>query len=252
MLDMPTPFMHLHAAHRFLNDTNISETLRAQLGSKAKLGAFLLGNVAPDARVSGGLSRTKTHFFDYRPRVKPDAGDAMLEAHPDLKHVKGAHQAFVCGYLAHLTMDVVWCETLLFPYFYFGEWGDDSIRYFILHVLLCHLDAMDYRQWAGNFPDALRLANPEKWLTFLPDKDLAEWRDIVARQICESCKSETLGILGQRVRMPESELRTMLESEERMQSELWQHVSRDAITETQTKMYESMVAWITRYMSEAA
>ena len=77
---MPTPFMHLRAANRFLNDAAVPREIRADLGSEANLGAFLLGNVAPDARVSGGLSRDRTHFFEYGPRVNPHPGNAILSA----------------------------------------------------------------------------------------------------------------------------------------------------------------------------
>lgn len=251
MVTMPTPFMHLRAAYRFLNDPAVPASIRAELGSSENLGAFLLGHVAPDARVSGGLSRDSTHFFAYQPVVNPDAGDAMLAEYPALKNATGAQRAFIAGYLAHLRMDVIWCEVMLFPNFYQKEWGGDpETRYNMLHVLLCYLDEQDYRQWSSDFAPALRDAQPHGWLPFLSDTDLQAWQQIVARQICEGCESETLAVLGKRVRIKEAGLRALLSDPLQMQTNLWDHVSQAIVADVEARMYSAMVAWIIRYTTE--
>ncbi|NJL92558.1 MAG: zinc dependent phospholipase C family protein [Anaerolineae bacterium] len=163
---MPTPFMHLRAAHRFLSESPLAEIFRQQVESPNWLGAFLLGNVAPDARVSGGHSREATHFFEYQAHVEPHAGDALLAAYPQLRAEQGAGRAFVAGYLAHLAMDVVWCEDMLFTQFYQRDWGDAASKYLLLHVLLCYLDERDYKQWPIIFYDALHAATPQGWRLF--------------------------------------------------------------------------------------
>ena len=241
--------MHLRAAHRFLHDADVPQSLRDELGSASHLGAFLLGNVAPDARVSGGLSRSETHFFEYAAKIEPNAPNAMLEAHPSLENAQGEQRAFVAGYLAHVAMDVVWAEDMLFPNFYDRhDWADEITRYNMLHVLLCHLDARDYKQWDASFPDELAAARPDGWLPFLSDDDLAKWRDLVAEQICASCESQTVEVLGKRVRIGAEGLRDILDDPAKMQSEVWDYVPMTAIKQTEDHMYRAMVAQIMQYM----
>jgi hypothetical protein len=241
--------MHLRAAHQFLNDTDIPQNLRNDLARGPHLGAFLLGNVAPDARVSGGMSRGQTHFFEYAAKIEPNAGDAMLAAHPSLKSAEGEQRMFVAGYLAHIAMDVVWAEVMLYPYFYQrDDWADDITRYNMLHVLLCHLDTRDFRQWDANFPDALTAAQPDNWLPFLPDDDLAQWRDLVANQICVSCESRTLEVLGKRVKIGVEGLRRILDDPAKMQSEIWNYVPMTAVDHVEAQMYGAMVSQIKQYL----
>jgi hypothetical protein len=80
---MPTPFMHMALAHRMSIDPLVPTDIRSALQSH--WGAFLLGQIAPDARVSSGLQRAQTHFFDYGPVIDPPATRAMLTKHPDLR-----------------------------------------------------------------------------------------------------------------------------------------------------------------------
>jgi Zinc dependent phospholipase C len=249
MLPMPTPFMHLAAAQRFLNDAAILPSIREELRQADYLGAFLLGNVAPDARVSSGLRRGDTHFFEYSVKVEPPAGVAMLTAHPHLRSAEGTQRAFVAGYLAHLAMDVVWTEAMLFPHFYLREWGNQNIRYEMLHVLLCHLDGRDYKRWDADFGDALAHAKPSAWLSFLSDSDLETWRDLIAEQICKDCESDTLSVLGSRVMIGRAGLQAILENPERLQAELWDNISLEIVAQVEESMYAAMVKQLVDYMT---
>lgn len=240
--------MHLRAANRFLGDSAVPEAIRAALG-KDHLGPFLLGNVAPDARVSGGMARANTHFFDYgAAKISPPAGIAMLSAYPQLRDSQDNQQAFVAGYLAHLAMDVVWAEAMLHPHFYMRDWANQKIRYIMLHVLLCDLDGRDFQHWPSDYGAALADAEPESWLPFLPDSDLRAWRDIIAGQICDACGSQTLSILGHRVSIGETGLREILENPARMQHDLWQHIPPSVVDEVETTMYITMRDELIRYM----
>jgi hypothetical protein len=246
MLAMPTPFMHLAAAHRFLTDSDVPPFDKLSTGN---LGAFLLGNVAPDARVSSGLRRAETHFFEYAAKVNPPAGEAMLAAFPQLKMAEGSQRAFIAGYLAHLAMDVVWTEDMLFPHFYQRDWASRMTRYEILHVLLCYLDTRDYRRWGEDYGDALAGAQPHDWLPFLPDADLADWRDVIARQVCGECESATLSVLGARVTIGQEGLQAILDNPQRMQTELWDHVPLSLVAEVEAKMYLVMKQQLIDYLS---
>ena len=172
----------------------------------------------------------KRIFFEYAAKIEPNAPDAMLSAHPTLRNANGDQRAFVAGYVAHLAMDMVWAEDMLFPYFYQrDDWADEITRYNMLHVLLCHLDARDFRQWLPHFPDELAAAQPSNWLPFLSDSDLAQWRDLIANQICSTCDSQTVVVLGKRVRIGAEGLRSILDDPAKMQSEVWDYVPLAAV-----------------------
>src|SRR5882724_7305584 len=126
---MPTPFMHMALAERLLADPALPPAEHDLLADH--WGAFLLGSIAPDARVSSGLDRVSTHFFEYLPKVDPPAVTAMLTRHPDLRRDQiddAGRVAFVAGYAAHLAMDQVWCTDLLFPAFFHSDWADNSTK----------------------------------------------------------------------------------------------------------------------------
>ncbi|MBZ0310662.1 MAG: hypothetical protein K8I82_31680, partial [Anaerolineae bacterium] len=111
-------------------------------------------------------------------------------------------------------------------------------------------DARDYRQWDENFPAALDTAAPENWIAVIPDVSLVEWRNLIARQICLECHSQTVAVLGRRIDIGEAGLRDILESDHRMQDELWQYVPRSAISEVEIQMYDAMKLWVEKYMME--
>jgi hypothetical protein len=241
--------MHLHAAQRFLEDSSIPATIRHELKQPEHLGAFLLGNVAPDARVSGGLARGNTHFFEYTPpKIDPLAKIALFKQYPALQAAQGAQRALLAGYLAHLAMDIIWAEQMLFPHFYAREWASQPQRFVMLHVLLCYLDAQDYRQWDDRFGPALANAPSQHGLPFLPDNNLAVWQGLIAQQICEGCASQTLAVLGARIPIGEAGLRHYLNSPDLLQTDLWQHISPDLLPPLGEQMYAAMCQDIVEYM----
>src|SRR5258708_39750816 len=116
---MPTPFMHMAFAERLIADPVLPAGVRDLLVSN--WGAFLLGSIAPDARVSSGIDRVGTHFFEYVPHIDPSAVQVMMTRHPELAGIslsEGGRRAFIAGYVAHLMMDQILCTALLFPVFF--------------------------------------------------------------------------------------------------------------------------------------
>jgi hypothetical protein len=239
--------MHIRAAHRFLNDPGVPPEIRAELSQEKLLGPFLLGNVAADARVSGGLARTDTHFYDYGKKIIRPPGQNMLERHPELRIAVGEQRALVAGYIGHLAMDMVWSNDMLSPHFYARHWANEAIRFIMLHVLLCDLDARDYRQWPESFWESLIHAEPHHWLPFLSDSDLRTWRDLIADQFCVGCESQTLAILGKRVTIGEEGLRALLDDPAQMQTELWDHIPPALVAEVEIAMYDAMREQVLNY-----
>jgi Zinc dependent phospholipase C len=229
--------MHLAFAQRMAADNALPMDVQTLIQTEP--GAFLLGNIAPDARVSSGIRRADTHFFEYMPKVDPSPVTTMLTRFPELCRsvvTSPAFAAFLMGYTAHLAMDLVWCEQLLFPQFMHG-WPDDTLSFHMLHMLLAHLDERDYQllNRAVQYP-ALAQATPDNWLPFMPDSALIDWRDLIAEQVAPTGKSLTTTILGQRIKMNGSEMQAFLDDPAKMDASLWHNLPRAIVEQVEAAM----------------
>src|SRR6266436_5852158 len=133
---MPTPFMHMALAERLITDPVLPAGVRDLLVSN--WGAFLLGSIAPDARVSSGIDRVGTHFFEYVPHIDPSAVQVMMMRHPELAGIP----------------------------FFEGVWGEQATKNLALHLLLSHMDQRDRQLLPANQYDDLASATPARWLPF--------------------------------------------------------------------------------------
>lgn len=248
---MPTPFMHLAFAQRVSADELLPPATRDLI--TAQWGAFLLGNIAPDARVSSGIRRADTHFFEYEPVITTPPVTAMLSRFPELARTSiqsEAQEAFVAGYSAHLAMDEIWCVEMLFPHF-MRPWDDEFTSFRMLHMLLGYLDGRDYQSlpMAAQYP-ALSAAAPDQWLPFIPDSALIEWRNVVAEQMVPVGNSQTLEILGQRIRMSAEDMRSFITAPEKMEQLLWQNVPLSVVETVEASMYARARATLIAYFND--
>ncbi len=239
--------MHMALAQRLIADPSLSGSARDLL--RAAWGAFLLGSIAPDARVSSGISRVDTHFFEYSPVVDPPPALALLARHSELKRTAlhdPQQTAFVAGYVAHLAMDEIWCTELLFPNFIQQNWGPSAARNLSLHVLLGYLDDRDRQKLPESDYDQLASVVPHGWLPFMSDAALAGWRDVVASQIAPGATSQTFDILGKRVGMPGADLAVLSRNE--MNAKVWSNIPPARIASVEESMYnatrETVIAYI--------
>lgn len=249
--------MHMAVAHRLICDHEIPIPLRDFV--QAAWGAFLCGTIAPDARVSSGIARVNTHFFEYEPVVDPPAIAAMFKIYPALRysalmaqsdHTNGvSHAAFIAGYVTHLAMDELWSIELLFPYF-FAEWGTKQSRFLMLHMLLGYLDQRDRRTLPDSDYLALARATPHDWLPFIPDIDLSMWQDIIAKQLAPGAASQTLQILGQRIAMSGEQMAAFINDPVRMNDELWQNVPPEAVAKVEEDMYRAARLALVSYFND--
>lgn len=247
---MPTPFTHLATAQRLLTDNHLDKVERALLN--AERGAFLLGNIAADARVSCGLRREDTHFYVYEQPVIDEVWRVMMRQHDLLRtNDPPAKRAFLAGYVAHLAIDEVWTVEMMRQHFVESAWRTQGHRYVMLHVILAYMDQRDELTLAGWQPDTLKSARPDQWLPFMPDADLADWRDYIAGQIAPDGRSETVDIFSGRITMKPAEFRAILDSRERMHTDLWQYVSQTRLAEVEAQMYVRARQQLHTYLSEA-
>jgi len=241
--------MHMALAERLIADFTLPRAVCDLLS--ANWGAFLFGSIAPDARVSTGLQRADTHFFEYGPRVESPAA-AMLTAYPQLRRAAlsdDAQAAFVAGYTAHLAMDAVWCTDLLFPVFIEAEWGTQAAKFLVLHLLLAYLDRRDRALLPERHYDQLATATPSHWLPFIDDASLVVWRDTIASQLAPGAASQTIAILSQRVNRSAAEIESALSDEAEMQRLTWDNVPMPVLRQAEATMYSTCLETVSAYLS---
>jgi len=244
---MPTPFSHLATLHRLLQADDLPAATRTAL--TAEQSAYLLGSVAPDARIDAPDSRAATHFYTYTEPITQAPWRVMLSRYPSLQKPESAAQrAFVGGYVAHLAMDEVWTKQMLGPHFAFGEWGESrQQRFYLLHLLLSHMDERDLADLPPDVPKVLHAARPGDWLPFMPLAVLAGWQQLIDRQLRPGGHSRTLEIFGKRVGHSAAEMRQQLDDTAWMQRQLWDHVPPSVLADIEAHMrdhaHESLLAY---------
>jgi hypothetical protein len=244
---VPTPFMHLWMANQLHQDMALATDLRQQL--KAHLPDFLLGSVVADARPDGG-ERADTHFYRYDRPMTAHPWRVMLAQSPSLQQPKSAeHRAFLAGYVAHLAADEYWSKHVLQVHFANGDWGGSlRWRFFVLHLLLIHLDERDEGHLPLSNREVLRQSEPDAWLPFLPDDKITSWRDFIAGQI--DGDSQTLAIFGARVQRTPEELHALVHDAQTMQRYLWDHVTPQVMQQHESAMLAFSRQQLTVYLQE--
>jgi hypothetical protein len=233
---MPTPFTHLVTAAHLLEDAALPRPLHNQLIEET--GAFLLGNVAADARVSSGIQREQTHFYAYDRPMLEHPWRVMLHDFPTLLEPETpAQRAFIAGYVAHLALDEVWSLQIVRPYFGQAEWAPGPQRFFLLNALLVAMDMRDYPLLENWQRPALLTANPQSWVPFMTDADLTGWRDFVGIQLPPGGVSQTLEVIGPRVGQAPHELGAFIQSAESM-APLYANVPADVLAQAEHDMAE--------------
>jgi len=247
---MPTPFTHLEIAQRMLVDESIPHAIRTAL--EAERPAFLLGSIAADARTEGGLLREDTHFYSYDKGIREHPWRVMMGKHPTLQPPKSLSQrAFLAGYVGHLSVDEIWSLKMLGPHFVGRDWAPRSVRFFMLHILLVAMDERDLRLLFPWQPPTLAEAQPTEWLPFMGDRVLVDWRDFIGEQIKPGGESQTLEVFGSRIHKRPEELRIVLDSPERMQNELWAHITPEILAGVETEMYRHACEQLVTYWEES-
>lgn len=233
---MPTPFTHLAAAARWLTDERLPVPMRQSLDAERP--AFLLGNIAADARVSSGILRENTHFYSFSEPITESPWRVMLREYPALARPQSvAQRAFIAGYVAHLVLDEIWLIDIVRPYFVERLWETPRHRLLMLNILLILMDERDYGLLPAWERDALLSAQPSAWLPFMSDEVLCGWRDYVGKQLPPGGIPETLSIIGERLQHPPDALRAILDRPATLDRDLWAHVPHDAVAAAEARMY---------------
>ena len=246
---MPTPFTHLAAAQRLLASPALPQRMKERL--QAELPAFLLGNIAADAtRLHAPGTRQDTHFYQYDEPMRGHPWRLMLQQHPALQQPQDeAQRIFLAGYVAHLAMDEIWTQQVMWPLLQLAsDPADRRRRALAMTLLMTRCDERDYGHIDAELIEALARARPASWLPFLSDADLATMRGLIVRQL--RGRSETLDILSKRWGLTPQDFRATLDEPQTLQREVWAWISREQLIEVEQTMDAWMLAQVQDWLNE--
>ncbi len=248
---MPTPFYHLSLAEELLELPG----LPAKAGHflQAQRNEFLLGNTAPDVQVLTGQLRESTHFFCL-PILEHDrpAWETFLSDYPQLAEPASLppdQAAFVAGYLCHLQADWLWIKQIFAPVFGPSvSWGSFEDRLYYHNALRAYLDR---KVVAGLGYTGLNNVSPAGWLPFVQDCYLVRWRDYLSRQLEPGAFTQTVEVFSSRQGVSAPEFYDLISSEERMQCEVFEHVSMNEVMSYRSAVLDENISLLSRYLASA-
>lgn len=251
---MPTPFYHLWIAQDLLEHPGLAQEARHFL--EQNWGAFLFGNTAPDVQRISGQPRQATHYFPYPfPPGQPSPLKVMLATHPELAlpaQLPAPQAAFIAGYLCHLLADWLWVKQIYHPNF--GPdacWGEMFDCVYIHNVLRAYLDRKIVSYLAEDLGACLEQIDPAGWLPFVEDSDLRQWQHYLAAQLQPQAVVQTVEIFAARQGLPVDAFYRLLDSEERMQQEVFSRLPERQLAHYRTRLLQESAQWVNRYLHQS-
>jgi hypothetical protein len=249
---MPTPFYHLNLAEDLLHSSHLPDEIRRFLQSARC--EFMFGNTAPDVQVVSQQAREATHFFSLpiHPSDNP-AWEQMLSEHTSLAEATSLNvqqAVFLSGYLCHLQADWIWVKEIFTPVF--GpqcSWGTFHQRLYYHNVLRAYLDLHKVTRLSAGIDICLSRVRPENWLPFVQDRYLRQWRDFLASQLHEGSAIRTVEVFSSSQGVSAPEYYALLGSEERMQCEVFQHISLEQVDRYNQRVLEENTCLLKSYLA---
>lgn len=250
---VPTPFYHLSIARDLCEHPALDPDLRSLLSEN--LGAFLLGNTAPDVQVVSGQKRSATHFFTVP--IPPDGQAPWMKLQSEYSREiqplssEPSKAAFIAGYLCHLQADWIWVKDIFEPVFGpYQAWETFSQRLYLHNVLRSYLDEKVIASLPPEVISALQNVIPRQWLSFVQDESLIQWRDYLSAQLQSGEHIRTIEVFASRHGIDPAAFHRMLNSEERMESNVFVHISRQQLNDYRMNLISQNIELIENYLSD--
>jgi hypothetical protein len=249
---VPTPFYHLHLAEELISHPELPKKISLFLQTWRCI--FLFGTTAPDVQVVSGQRRDETHFFNLPIQADDQpAWEVMLARLPQLQGTEPLpeHQkAFISGYLCHLQADWLWVKELFIPIF--GPrctWGTFRQRLYYHNVLRAYLDLRILPELSAGLDLCLSQVEPDDWLPFVGDEYLRQWRDLIFRQLKPGASTQTVEVFSSRQGISAPEYYALLESAERMQTEVFEHIPLELIHTYRQGVMQENIRLLSNYLA---
>ncbi len=250
---MPTPFYHLSLAQEILHHADLSTASRLLL--EENLGAFLLGNIAPDVQVVSGQPRAETHFFDLPLKSNSlPPWQQMLRNYPSLQPtalMADEQKAFLLGYLCHLQADWRWVQQIFVPIFgLHNTWGTFEQRLIYHNVLRAYLDEQILPTLPPEWGYSLERATPCGWMPFVADGNLTQWRDLIAAQLKPGSKIATAEVFAARQGLAVDEFARLVHSPKLLQEAVFSRLPLTQLTVFRQQIVAESVRLIQEPLSD--
>jgi hypothetical protein len=249
---VPTPFYHLSIAQDLIAHPELSPAVRSLL--REQVGPFLLGNTAPDVQVISGQSRWATHFFSIP--IKSGAQvpwDRLLGEYPGLIHSidsQPAKAAFIAGYLCHLQADWLWVLDIFLPVFGpYQSWEDFSTRLYLHNVLRSYLDQVVVQSLSSGVIIDLQPTQTSRWLPFVKDVHLNQWRDYLVYQLQPGRQVQTVEVFAARHGIDAREFYKLTQSEARMEEQVFSRLPRQQLGDYRRQLVAQNVNLLQDYLN---
>jgi hypothetical protein len=94
----------------------------------------------------------------------------------------------------------------------------------------------------------LSQAAPDRWLPFVDDYYLVQWRDLLAGQLCEGCQANTVEVFAARQGVSPQDYYDLLQSEERLELEIFSRLPRPGLVEYRQNLLMDNVLLLANYL----
>ncbi len=174
----------------------------------------------------------------------------MLQRHPQLLQPRDeAQRVFLAGYVAHLAMDEIWTQNIMWPLMQgIDDVNERRRRALAITLMMTRCDERDYRAIDAGSVSALGQAQPRAWLTFLSDADLVTMRDLILRQL--QGQSQTLDILSRRWGLTPQDFRTILDDPAKFDAEVLCWIPERQLRQVERNMDFHMRAQLQDWLGE--
>ncbi|MBN2499953.1 MAG: zinc dependent phospholipase C family protein [Anaerolineales bacterium] len=250
--NVPTPFYHISVAYEIREHPALPVKIKEFLAENWN--AFLFGKTAPDVQVVSHQSRQDTHFYTVPPVGTTPAWERMLSIYPALSHPGklSPHQAaFIAGYACHLEADEAWLWDIFLPVFGpDAAWETFRQRLYLHNVMRAYLDRIVVANLPKGAGTHMQAAQPHTWLPFVEDTYLVQWRDLVAGQLQPGAKIQTVEVFAGRQGVDVNAFYQLLDSEERMDAEVFQHLPRPQLADYHSDLVLANITLLQTYLAD--
>jgi hypothetical protein len=90
---------------------------------------------------------------------------------------------------------------------------------------------------------------PDGWLPFVQDRHLTQWRDLLFPQLLPGATTQTVEVFSARQGISAPDFYALLESEERMQQEVFEHVPLPLVQSYRQKVLDENVRMLSDFLA---
>lgn len=224
----------------------------------SNLGYFYLGSTSPDIRALTKRARSEYHFVELDFETIGTGVEAMFAAHPELMDAAehdGPMRAFIAGYITHLIADESYIVKMFRPYFdKMGSFETEAMAKVWDRALQLDFDRTVWDEVMDSVKGVD--ADPANvHIEFLPQEDLEEWKEWVARVMSGGFSWERLRFMARRISAGDERHPAYTYAERFVQSvdesldALYDHVPRSHVTQFRDEAVETIVASLRDYLS---